>query len=101
MPDVYFFQDKIKLGVSRTPIRKVKTSNNTCSLSTHGLLFTLSSVFGKGKIKLAENITDKWQQLSEVISSPCINQAEVGDASIEAFILLYGEKKGTTLAKLR
>ena len=62
---------------------------------------TVSSVFGKGKIKLAENITDKWQPLSEVISSPCSNRAEVGDASIEAFTLLYGGKKGTTLAKLR
>ena len=63
---------------------------------------TVSSVFGKRKTKLAENITDeKWQQLSEVISSPWGKQAEVGDASFEAFTLLYGGKKGTTLAKLR
>ena len=58
---------------------------------------TVLSMFGKGKIKLAENITDeKLQQLSEVI-----NQAEVGDALIKAFALLYGGKEGTTLAKLR
>ena len=59
-------------------------------------------MFGKGKIKLAENITDeKLQQLSEVISSPWSNQAEAGDALIKAFALLYGGKEGITLAKLR
>ena len=104
MSDVYFFQERWNKAWS------IKDASSKSENIKQHLLFvhawsgcdTVSSVFGKGKTKLAENITDeKWQQLSEVISSPWSNQAEVGDASIEAFTLLYGGKKGTTLAKLR
>ena len=46
MSDVYFFQERwSKLGMSRMPVRKVKTSNNTCSLSTHGLVVTLLRLY--------------------------------------------------------
>ena len=104
MSDVYFFQERWNKVCSITD-----ASSRSENIKQH-LLFvyawsgcdTISSTFGKRKTKLAENITDeKWQQLSEVISSPWGKQAEVGDASIEAFTLLYGGKKGTTIAKLR
>ena len=102
--DVYFFQERWNKAWS------IKDASSKSENIKQHLLFvhvwsgcdTVSSAFGKGETKLAENITDdEWQQLSEVISSPWSNKAEVGDASIEAFILLYGGKKGTTLAKLR
>ena len=83
-------------------VRKVKTSSNTCIVHAWSSCGTVSSVFGKESTKLLENVTDKkCQQLSEVISSPWSNQAEVADASIEAFTSLYEGRKGTTLAKLR
>ena len=45
-----FKRDGIKLGVSRMPVRKVKTSNNTCFLSMYGLVVTLLRLcLGKGK----------------------------------------------------
>lgn len=43
----------------------------------------------------------KWQQLTEVISSPWSDQAEVWNAYNEAFTLLYGGGKGSKYIKLR
>ena len=104
MSDVYFFQERWN------KVWSIKDANSKSVNIKQQLHFvhawfgcdTVSSVFGKKSIKMIENITyEICQQLSDVISSPWSNQAEVGDASIEAFTLLYGGRKGTTLAKLR
>lgn len=104
MCDIYFLQERWDKAWS---IKDASLKNE--NLKQH-LLFvhawsgcdTVSSVFGKGKIKLVEYMTnEKWKRLSEIVSSPWSTQAEVGQASIEAFILLYGGKNGCTLAKLR
>ena len=104
LSDVYFFQERWNKAwnIKDASSKSEDTKQHLLFVHTWSCSDTVFSVFGKGKTKLANNITDKkWQQLSEVISSPSSNQAEVGDASIEAFTLLHGGKKGTTPAKLR
>ena len=63
---------------------------------------TVSSVFGKGKATLPEALAKsvKLKEISETMCSPWSNSKEVGDASIKAFVLLYGGKENTTLAQL-
>ena len=87
MSDVYFFQERWNKAWS------IKDARSKSENIKQHLLFVHAWS--------GCDTDEKWQQLSEVLSSPWSNQAEVGDASIEAFTLLYGGKKGTTLAKLR
>ena len=96
MSDVYFFQERWNKAWS------VKdTSSKSENIKQH-LLFvhawsgcdTVLSVFGKGKTKLAENITgENRQSLSEVISSPWSNQPEVGDASLKISLCYMEERR--------
>ena len=96
MSDVYFFQERWNKA------RSIKdTSSKRENIKQH-LLFvhawsgcdTVSSVFGKGKTKLAENITgENRQPLSEVISSPWSNQPEVRDASLKISLCYMEERR--------
>ena len=104
MADIFFLQERWNKSWS---IKNASLTNK--SIKNH-LLFihswsgcdTVSSVYGKGKSRLPKLMEEeKWQLLSEVISSPRSSQAEVGSASIQAFVLLYGGKEGDTLRKLR
>ena len=104
MADIFFLQERWNKSWS---IKNASLTNK--SIKNH-LLFihswsgcdTVSSVYEKGKSRLPKLMEEeKWQLLSEVISSAWSSQAEVGSASIQAFVLLYGGKEGDTLRKLR
>ena len=45
--------------------------------------------------------SNKWKHLAETVNSVWSNQFDVGNASIQAFVLFYGGKDGDTHAKLR
>ena len=86
----------------RSDAWSIKDTSSKSENITQHLLFvhawsgcdTVSSVFGKGKTKLAENITGKnGQPLSEVISSPWSNQPEVGDASLKISLCYMEERR--------
>ena len=96
MSDVYFFQERWNKAWS------IKDASSKSENIKQHLLFvhvwsgcdTASSVFGKGKTRLAKNITnEKWQQLSEVISSLWSNQAEVGDHRLKLSLCYMEERR--------
>ena len=45
--------------------------------------------------------SNEWKHLAETVSSLGSNQVDVGNASIQVFVLLYGGKDDDTFGKLR
>ena len=76
----------------------MKCSESIYCLSILGQVVTQHvQCLEKGNLKKSEI----WKKVSEVTSNPWSDQYEVGNASIKAFILLYGGRGDDTLAKLR
>ena len=87
------------------PAREMSPSRNICSSSIHGqdVIQRLQCLVKANQkwCKCWPNLMSQWKHLAETVSSPWSNQADVGNASIHAFALLYGGKDDDTLAKLR
>ena len=45
--------------------------------------------------------SNEWKHLAETVSSLGSDQVDVGNASLQVFVLLYGGKDDDTLGKLR
>ena len=62
-----------------------------------------SAIYFKGKGSLVTTLrkSEKMKKMSAIISNISSTQDEVGEASIEAFKILYGVNKDSNLCKLR
>ena len=104
MSDMYFLQERWSRAWSIKTVSMTNTAIKSHLLFLHARsgCDTVSSVFGKGKATLPEALAKsvKLKEISETMCSPWSNSKEVGDASIKAFVLLYGGKENTTLAQL-
>ena len=103
--DIYFLEEwwnkvwSVKGACRRT----VTIKEHLLFLQSWSGCDSASAVFGKGKPKVAQMLAkfNEWKHLAKTVSSLWSDQADVGNASIQAFMLLYGEKDDDTLAKLR
>ena len=64
---------------------------------------TTSAIFYKGKGSLVTTLrkSERMREISAINSNVWSSQNEVGEGSIEAFKILYGGKKDSTLSRLR
>ena len=105
MQDICFMEERWNKAWSVKDVctRNIAIKEHLLFLHSWSGCDSTSAVFGKGKPKVAQMLAkpNEWKHLTETISSTWSDQADVGNASIQAFVLLYGGKNGDTLAKLR
>ena len=101
MQDIYFLEERWNKAWS---VKDVCTRN--ISIKEHLLFFhswsgcdLTSAVFGKGKPKVPQMLakSNEWKHLAETVSSLWSSQVDVGNASIQALVLLYGGKDCSSL----
>ena len=101
MQDIYFLQERWSKAwsVKDAGVINVAIKEHLLFLHSWSGCDSTSAVFGKGKPKVTQLLAKSktWQNLSETVSSPWSDQSDVGDASVQAFVLFYGGKDDDTL----
>ena len=103
--DIYFLEEQWNKvwSVKDVCTRNVAIKKHLLFLHSWPGCDSTSTVFGKAKPKVVQMLakSHECKHLSETVSSSWSNHADVRNAFIQTFALLYGGKDDDTLAKLR
>ena len=103
--DIYFLEEQWNKvwSVKDVCTRNVVIKKHLLFLHSWPGCDSTSTVFGKAKPKVVQMLakSHECKHLSETVSSSWSNHADVRNAFIQTFALLYGGKDDDTLAKLR
>ena len=103
--DVIFLQEKGNKGWNIKDVSQQCQSFQECLLFVHAWsgCDTMSAPFGRGKSNFLNIVkkSDELRNISDIMSHVWATTTEIGEAIIRVFRILYGNKEGEPLYKIR